>query len=64
MEKGTDAVGLAEGREDALAVMAEGRVADIVAQGDGLDQVFVQAQKLADGPGDLGEAAARAGPGG
>ena len=55
VEKGTDALGPAEGREDALAVMAEGRVADIVPQGDGLQQVFVQAQKLADGPGDLGE---------
>ena len=55
VEKGADAVGLAEARKDALAVMAEGRVADIVPQGDGLQQVFVQAQKLADGPGDLGE---------
>jgi hypothetical protein len=48
-------VGPAEGREDALAVVAEGRVADIVPQGDGLQQVLVQTQKLADGPGDLGE---------
>ena len=30
-------------------------MADIVAQGDGLQQVFVQPQKLADGAGDLGK---------
>ena len=55
VEKGADAVGLAEAREDALAVVAEGRVADVVAQGDGLQEVLVQAEKLADGPGDLGQ---------
>ena len=40
--------------EDAFAVVAERRMADIVAQGDRLQQVFVQPQKLADGAGDLG----------
>ena len=55
VEKGADAMGLAEIRQDALPVVAEGRVADIMAQGDGLQQIFIQAQKLADGPGDLGQ---------
>ena len=55
VEKGADAVGLAEAREDALPVVAEGGVADVVAQGDGLQEVLVQAEKLADGAGDLGQ---------
>ena len=42
-------------REDAFPVVAERGVADIVAQGDGLQQVLVQPQKLADGAGDLGK---------
>jgi hypothetical protein len=53
MEKRTDAVSLADAREDALAVVAERRVANIMAQGDSLQEVLVQAQKLADGASDL-----------
>jgi len=55
VEKRTDAVGLAEAREHALPVVAEGRMADVVAQGDGLQEIFVEAQELADGAGDLGQ---------
>ncbi len=54
VEKGADAVSRAEIREDALPVVAEGGVADVVAQGDGLQEVLVQAENLADGAGDLG----------
>ena len=53
VEKGRQAVLDAELGEDGLAVMAEGRVAQVVAQGDGLDQVLVEAQKAADGAADL-----------
>ena len=35
--------------------MAEGRVADIMSQGNGLDQIFVEPQKPADGTRDLGD---------
>ncbi len=55
VKKGADPVGPAEAREDALAVVAEGRMADVVPQGNGLQEILVQAEKLADGPGDLGE---------
>ena len=36
-----------------LARVAEGRVAQIVGQADGLGQVFVQPQRPGDGAGDL-----------
>jgi len=55
VEEGPDAVGLAEPGEDALAVVAEGRVPDVVPQGDGFEQVLVEAQVAANGPGNLGE---------
>jgi hypothetical protein len=55
VEKGADAVNLAEAREDAFPVVAEGGVADVVPQGDGLQEVLVQTEKLADGAGDLGQ---------
>ena len=55
VQKGADPVRLAEARQDALAVVPEGRVADVVAQRDGLQEVLVQPEKLADGPGDLGQ---------
>jgi hypothetical protein len=38
----------------AFALMAEWRVADIVAQGDRLDEVFVEPEKTPDGTGNLG----------
>ena len=40
--------------EARLAGMAEGRVAKIVAQGDGFDQILVEAQGPGDGAGNLG----------
>ena len=39
--------------QDALAGVAERRVAEVVAERDGLGQLFVQAQHLGDGPRDL-----------
>ncbi len=41
--KCADAVAAADGGEDALAVVAERGLADVVAQGDGLDEVLVEA---------------------
>lgn len=50
--------------EGALARVAERGVADIVAEGDGFDEIFVQAKSPADGSGDLGdfEGVSEAGP--
>ena len=42
-------------REEPLAVVAEGGVADVVPEGDRLDQVLVQAQEAADRAADLGD---------
>src|SRR5688500_19458350 len=41
--------------EDALAGMAEGRVAKIVAERDCFSELFVELQHLRDGPGYLGD---------
>ena len=38
--------------EKMLSGMAEGRVTDIMTEGDGLDQVLVEVEKTADGAGD------------
>jgi hypothetical protein len=38
-----------------FAGVAEGRVAEVVAQGDGLGQVLVETEGLGDRPGDLGD---------
>ena len=38
-----------------LAEMPEGRVAQVVAEADGLDQVLVELEGAGDGPGDLGD---------
>jgi hypothetical protein len=40
--------------EKPLPVVPEGAVPDIVAQGDGLNKVFVQGKQAAAGSGDLG----------
>ena len=48
----------AEGQELAqglFAGVAEGRVPEVVAEGDGLGQVLVEAEGLGDRPGDLGD---------
>ncbi len=42
-----------ERRELLLAGVAERRVAEVVAEADGLREVFVQVQRAGDGPGDL-----------
>ncbi len=49
-----DAVAHADLRKVSLSVMAERGVSDIMAQGDGLDQVFVQSQHSSDAPGNSG----------
>jgi hypothetical protein len=41
--------------EGAFAGMAEGRVADVVNQGEGFDKVLVEAEGGGDGAGDLGD---------
>jgi len=41
--------------EDALTIVAEGRMADVVPQGDGLQKIFVETEIAADGAGDFGE---------
>jgi hypothetical protein len=46
---------LAELGENAFAVVTEGGVADVVPQGDSLEEILVQTKIPADGPGDLGE---------
>ena len=43
----------AQGVQNLFPVMAKGRMPDIMAQGDGLDEILVQPQIAADGPGDL-----------
>ncbi|MNL26541.1 hypothetical protein D3C87_1480700 [compost metagenome] len=63
LQKGDDAQGLqivietSKGRHGTVqgpfAGMAKGRVAQIVTQGHGLGEVFIQAQRAGDGPGDL-----------
>jgi len=40
--------------EKPLPVVPEGAVADVVAQGDGLNKIFVQRKQASAGPGDLG----------
>jgi len=55
VQKCPDTVGLTDGRKNPLPVMPEGGMPDVVAQGDGLDEVFIQPQILADGPADLGK---------
>ena len=52
--KGGKSVLPAEAGEIDLAAVAEGGVADIVAEGDGLDQVLVEPEKTADGAGNPG----------
>ena len=42
-----------EAVDDALAGMAEWRVPEVVAEGDGFGQLFVQPEHFGDGPGDL-----------
>ena len=42
-----------EGGHDALAMVPERGVAQVVAEGDGLGQVFVERERLGDGPRDL-----------
>jgi len=37
-----------------FSVMAEGRVADIVAKGNGLDKIFIEMQEATDSPGNSG----------
>ena len=46
-------VGIEDFAERFFAGVAEGRVAEVVCQGDGLDQIFVQAQRAGDGAADL-----------
>ncbi len=41
--------------QGALAGVAEGRVADVVDEGEGLGEVFVEAERAGDGAGDLGD---------
>jgi len=41
--------------EDAFTDMAKGRMADVMAQGNGLDQILVEAQAAANGPADPGD---------
>ena len=55
MEEGSDAVSLAESRKDSLTIVAEGRVADVVSQRNGLQEILVEAEVTADGAGDFGE---------
>jgi len=55
VEKRPDIVLLAKSGEDPFAIMAEGGVTDVVAQGDGFDEVLVEAQVTADGAGNLGQ---------
>lgn len=54
MEESTDPVGFAEMGEEFFTVMTEGRVADIMPEGDCLDQVLVEVEKPAHRPPDLG----------
>jgi len=49
------AVSLEGGIEGFFADMAEGGVADVMGEGDGFDEVFIQAEGAADGAGDLGD---------
>ena len=55
VEKRPDIVLLTESGEDPFAVMAEGGVTDVVAEGDGFDEILVEAQVTADGAGNLGK---------
>jgi hypothetical protein len=54
MQKIADAGLLAQFGQVTFAFMAEWRMADIMAQGDCLDEVFVEPEKTADGAGNLG----------
>ena len=55
MEKRPDIMLFAESREDPFTIMAERGVTDVVAQGDGFDEILVEAQVAADGAGNLGK---------
>ena len=54
MKKPPDLVGFTEMREEFFTVMTEGRMADVVSEGDRLDQVLVETQQAAHRPSDLG----------
>jgi hypothetical protein len=43
-----------EFRKELFPIVAERGMANIMAKRDGLDQVFIQSEKAADGPGDFG----------
>jgi hypothetical protein len=52
MLKRTQPVLAAEGRENAFTFMAKRRMANIMAKGDGLDQVLIKPEESTDGPGN------------
>jgi hypothetical protein len=53
MQKGTNSIALGNFGEEALPVMPKGGVADVMSQGYGLNQIFIEPQKTADGPGNF-----------
>jgi hypothetical protein len=55
VEKRPDIVLLTESGEDPFAVMAEGGVTDVVAEGYGFDEILIKAQVSANGTGNLGK---------
>jgi hypothetical protein len=55
VKKTTHAVGLTNFRKKPLPVVAERGVADVMAQGDGLREIFIEPEKSGDGPGDLAD---------
>jgi hypothetical protein len=48
-----DAAGRADIGQKAFTIMPERSVSNIMAQGDGFNEIFIQMQKPADGPGDF-----------
>ena len=53
MKKRTDAGGLAQLAQKPFAIMTEGGMTDIMAQGDGFDKILVEMQKSTNGSGNL-----------
>ena len=55
MKKTTYTMGLTQFGKETFPIMTEWRMADIMAQSNGLRQIFIESQKAGDGPGNFAD---------